>query len=354
VLQVRPGITDWASIWNSDEGAILAMYPDADRAYDELIHPTKMRLQLKYARENSLLGDLKILVSTFACIIWRDWKPVEVREYLTLGPPASTEQGYSTVTETPGTPINQEQLAMLHTRYAWAGELAEGKDVLEVACGSGIGLGHLATRAKSVIGGDYDPHLAAIGRGTYGDRITVSTMDAESLPFDDASFDLVVLFEAIYYLPHPEVFLAEARRVLRAGGMVLICSANCERPEFNVSPFSNRYFSARELAGLLTKNGFQADVYAGFPLVSGGVAERVRESIRTIAIKLHLMPKTMRWKARIKRLFFRNLQEMPAELGVELTKAESLVRIDASQPVTDYKVLYAVGKRVAVQQRLAA
>ncbi len=37
VLQVRPGITDWASIWNSDEGAILAGFHDPDKAYDELI-----------------------------------------------------------------------------------------------------------------------------------------------------------------------------------------------------------------------------------------------------------------------------------------------------------------------------
>ena len=43
-----PGITDWASIWNSDEGAVLACSDDPDRAYEELIRPTKLQLQLAY------------------------------------------------------------------------------------------------------------------------------------------------------------------------------------------------------------------------------------------------------------------------------------------------------------------
>ncbi|HUG69159.1 MAG TPA: methyltransferase domain-containing protein, partial [Pirellulaceae bacterium] len=355
VLLVRPGITDWASIWNSDEGAVLARYPDPDKAYDELIHPTKMQLQLKYARECSFVGDLKILASTFICLFRRGWIPAEIRAYPAPGQTASqVEQGFASVTETPGTPINQEQLAMLHTRYAWAGEFADGKDVLEVACGSGIGLGHLATRARSVVGGDYDPRLAEIARRTYTDRIAVSTMDAQSLPFDDATFDVVLLFEAIYYLTQPEVFFAEAHRVLRPGGSVLICSANCERRDFNVSPFSSRYFSARELSELLLQSGFRTEVYAGFPLIPGGLTDRIRDSVRAVAVKLHLVPKTMRWKARIKRLFFGKLEEMPAELGKELPRAESLLRVDASQPISDFKVLYAVGTREAVQQRLAA
>jgi lipopolysaccharide/colanic/teichoic acid biosynthesis glycosyltransferase/SAM-dependent methyltransferase len=355
VLNVRPGITDWASIWNSDEGAVLARYPDPDKAYDEIIHPTKMQLQLKYAHEHTFRGDLKILAATLICLVRRGWIPAEIRGYARPGESSSqAKSSFTTVTETPGTPINEEQLAMLHTRYAWAGEFAAGKDVLEVACGSGIGLGHLATRAKRVVGGDYDPQLVEIGRRTYGERIDVSAMDAQSLPFEAGTFDVVLLFEAIYYLPHPERFLLESHRVLRPGGTVLICSANCERPEFNMSPFSNRYFSARELSKLLQQHGFQAEVYAGFPLTVGGVVDRFRNNVRAVAVKLHLMPKTMRWKARIKRLFFRTLQEMPAALGKDLQKVEPLLQVDAHQPVSGFKVIYAVGKREAVQQRIAA
>jgi len=64
ILRVRPGITDWASIWNSDEGSILMGAADPEAAYMKLIRPTKIRLQLKYVRERSFFTDLRILWDT--------------------------------------------------------------------------------------------------------------------------------------------------------------------------------------------------------------------------------------------------------------------------------------------------
>jgi len=81
ILTIRPGITDWASIWNSDEGAVLAHYKYPDCAYLELIRPTKLKLQLMYARNNSLWIDLKILVYTLRKIVSSDWTPRELILY---------------------------------------------------------------------------------------------------------------------------------------------------------------------------------------------------------------------------------------------------------------------------------
>lgn len=69
ILTVRPGITDWASIWNPDEGALLAGSTDPDRDYLEKIRPEKIRLQLKYVRELSFWTDLKIILITLKTII---------------------------------------------------------------------------------------------------------------------------------------------------------------------------------------------------------------------------------------------------------------------------------------------
>jgi len=69
ILSVRPGITDWASIWNADEGAVLAGAEDPDKAYEELIRPTKLRLQLKYVRETSLFVDIKIICMTILTVM---------------------------------------------------------------------------------------------------------------------------------------------------------------------------------------------------------------------------------------------------------------------------------------------
>jgi len=66
VLTVRPGITDWASLMFHNEGEIIAEsgMEDPEEAYFKLIRPEKLRLQLRYIREQSFLVDLKILFST--------------------------------------------------------------------------------------------------------------------------------------------------------------------------------------------------------------------------------------------------------------------------------------------------
>lgn len=74
ILEVRPGITDWASIWNNDEGTLIAAsgIDDADEAYSKLIRPTKLALQLKYVRENSILNDVKIILRTLRAILEKE------------------------------------------------------------------------------------------------------------------------------------------------------------------------------------------------------------------------------------------------------------------------------------------
>lgn len=69
ILKVKPGITDYASVWNADEGSILEGAADPDKAYLELIWPEKKRLQLKYVRERSFWVDIKIVFLTLQALI---------------------------------------------------------------------------------------------------------------------------------------------------------------------------------------------------------------------------------------------------------------------------------------------
>lgn len=71
ILSVRPGMTDWASIWNADEGAVLAGSADPERVYLERIRPEKIRLQLEYVRRRSMLVDLGIIWETLWAIAGR-------------------------------------------------------------------------------------------------------------------------------------------------------------------------------------------------------------------------------------------------------------------------------------------
>ena len=71
ILTVKPGITDWASLWDSDEGVILAGSSDPEKTYMEKIRPEKLRLQLKYVNEHSFFVDLKIILKTLAKILFK-------------------------------------------------------------------------------------------------------------------------------------------------------------------------------------------------------------------------------------------------------------------------------------------
>lgn len=72
ILTVRPGITDFASIVFSDEGAILSGKPDPDIAYNQLIRPGKSELAIFYIDHSSLILDIKLIALTAIAIFSRD------------------------------------------------------------------------------------------------------------------------------------------------------------------------------------------------------------------------------------------------------------------------------------------
>ena len=81
ILSLRPGITDWASIWNSDEGGVLEGAEDPDAVYLEVIRPIKIDLQLLYSKTRSFIGDIKILFYTVRRVFDGTYIPEEIRTY---------------------------------------------------------------------------------------------------------------------------------------------------------------------------------------------------------------------------------------------------------------------------------
>ncbi|MFA5832075.1 MAG: sugar transferase [Bacteroidota bacterium] len=73
ILTVRPGITDFASIQFHNEGEIIEAsgIADPDEAYEKLIRPEKLRLQLKYVKEQNMLLDILLIFKTIKRILIR-------------------------------------------------------------------------------------------------------------------------------------------------------------------------------------------------------------------------------------------------------------------------------------------
>ena len=71
LLNLRPGITDFASIVFSDEGIILAGSSDPDKLYDQLIRPGKSRLGLFYLNHRSIYIDICLIFLTLVALFSR-------------------------------------------------------------------------------------------------------------------------------------------------------------------------------------------------------------------------------------------------------------------------------------------
>lgn len=69
ILNLKPGITDWASITNFDQYEIFTKAVDPDEAYLQYIRPLKLKLQLYYESNNSILGDIRIILWTIYKVI---------------------------------------------------------------------------------------------------------------------------------------------------------------------------------------------------------------------------------------------------------------------------------------------
>lgn len=250
---------------------------------------------------------------------------------------------YTVVTELPGIPATQDQLSRLYHRYRTAANYCDGKDVLEVGCGGGQGLGYLAKRTRLVVGGDYETSNLTLAKQYYKDRMNLVRLDAHHLPFPNDSFDVVILFETIYYLASVEKFLDETRRVLRTNGALIICTVNKDWTDFNPSPFSVRYPSAPELAALLREKQFEVKLFGAYLTESNSTRERIVSLLKRTAVSLHLVPRTMNYKAILKRIFIGKLTKLPAEVSENGMAYDPPTPISCEAQDFRHKILYAVG-----------
>lgn len=85
ILDLKPGITDWASITNFDQFEVFTKATDPDEAYLKYIRPLKIQLQLYYRENNSFFSDIKIILWTVYKVISRTEKlPKDIAQITSL------------------------------------------------------------------------------------------------------------------------------------------------------------------------------------------------------------------------------------------------------------------------------
>ncbi|WP_374382250.1 ArsR/SmtB family transcription factor [Thermomonas sp.] len=137
--------------------------------------------------------------------------------------------------------------------------LLEPGDVLDIASGDGVLAELLAPHAGRYVCVDASQRVvaAASERLRRYPNVDVREGDMHALPFADASFDLVVLMHALTYADKPAQAVAEAARVLRPGGRLLLSSLARHEHRSAVQAFGhvNLGFTARELRKFAEKAG---------------------------------------------------------------------------------------------------
>lgn len=111
-------------------------------------------------------------------------------------------------------------------RLVSAARLAGNEHVLDIATGPGYIAEAFARAARDVVGVDLTDAMLAIAKGRTQQRgianLTFRAADAQDLPFETASFDVVVCRLAFHHLQQPIAVLREMARVCRTSGTVLV------------------------------------------------------------------------------------------------------------------------------------
>jgi SAM-dependent methyltransferase len=173
-------------------------------------------------------------------------------------------------------PILFEDYAVDLARRAAA---LETRDVLELAAGTGIStvaLRNALPKSTRIVATDLNTPMLEIARAKLPSTANVDfrEADATALPFEDGSFDLVVIQFGVMFFPDRPAAYAEARRVLRPSGTLLfnawstmaanpfaeITNANAIRffpddpPQFYLTPFG--YADIAHVRADLARAGF--------------------------------------------------------------------------------------------------
>lgn len=206
-----------------------------------------------------------------------------------------------------GGPVIAEHRA----RYEWAvpflNELFPGEKVrvLDLGCGTGYGSRMLAEAGHHVTGTDLAPeaieHCRRMSSGKPNETYAVE--DACNLQQPSESFDVVINFEVIEHVPLPNRVAAEAFRVLKDGGSLILSTPNrYNYPVVGYNPDHVREYRPEEIYTLLRSEGFTGIRFFGLgtddpvlrkqyysPLNTGLIKIK-----RRLGINFSIMPKFLR------------------------------------------------------------
>lgn len=185
------------------------------------------------------------------------------------------------------------------------------KSILEVGCGRGDFSLFLAEKGAKVHGTDFSDSAIDIAKAKLkgGGEVEFSVVDAQQMPFQDETFDVIYSCECLEHIPNPELALQEMFRTLKKGGIAVVTTENYSngmyllwlkswitRKPFNsgseIQPIEN-FFLYWKVKRMMEKSGFEVKKITGwhyvFFILPGNI-NWIKESIKNSALKRILKP----------------------------------------------------------------
>lgn len=130
-------------------------------------------------------------------------------------------------------------------RYHLAKEFVSGKSVVDIGSGSGYG-SQILEGFSDYVGIDIDKQSVDFSNEKYGSESLIYIQgDATNIPLENEIADVVVSFETLEHVNHPELIVQEARRILKPNGLFIFSTP--DRDNYNPSLFEPNPFHVHEM-----------------------------------------------------------------------------------------------------------
>lgn len=170
---------------------------------------------------------------------------------------------------------------MYQMMYSRIPKVIRGKDVLEIATGPGLLAKHVAGAAHTMIATDYsEGMIKEAKKGSCPANLTFEVADAAALPYEDASFDVVLIANALHVMPDPEKALSEIDRVLKDRGILIAPNFVNHRGGF----VSRVWSGILKLAGISFEHQWTTEEYCAFLEQNGWKIRNCKEMKARISL----------------------------------------------------------------------
>lgn len=148
---------------------------------------------------------------------------------------------------------------------------ANPKNMLDVGCGNGNILRIINKMLNTNLYGiDISENMIVESKKVLGTSVNLTVGDAESLPYDDEQFNVVLCNASFYHFPNPDIALQEIYRVLKKDGILILgdstgpfdlCTKIINKLLKNTKLGHYRFYNKKKITSLMESAGFTIDDY---------------------------------------------------------------------------------------------